>query len=155
MDERKKNERNELFGELIKPLNHFFHEKPVKGFLQQMDELFKTTFSFAPSFNVEVSETEHGYLISSELPGIKREQIDIDIVDRYVTISIHSSESLTQEDENQKTVRRQESLQRSSRTIPLPQPINEREVKASYKDGLLQILVPKQKGKKIILDDPK
>ena len=131
MYDRKKNESHELFGELMRPLNQFFHEKPVKGFLQQMDELFQKPFSFVPSFTVEVSETEQEYLITAELPGIKREQIGIDVLDHYVTISIHSAELLTEEDENRKIVRRQESLQRSSRTIPLPQLINERNVKAS------------------------
>jgi HSP20 family protein len=154
MHDRKKNESHESFGELMKPLNQFFDNTPVKGFLQQMDELFQSHFSVTPSFNVEVSETEQDYLISSKLPGINRDQIDIDILDYSVTISIHSSESLTEEDENGGIVRRQRSLQRLSRTIPLSQPINERKAKASYKDGLLKITIPKQKGKKIFLDEP-
>src|SRR4051794_37732247 len=153
MNDHKKNKRNEPFRELMSSLHKFFHKKPVKDFLQQMDELFQKPFSLAPSFPVEVSETEHHYLLVSKLPGIKREQIDIDILDHYVTISIQSSESLTEEDENRKIVRKQQSFQKLSRTIPLSQPINERNVKASYSDGLLEIVVPKQKGKKVFLDD--
>ncbi|WP_071393367.1 Hsp20 family protein [Bacillus tuaregi] len=152
MVERKKNEENDHFGELMRPFNQFFNEKPVKGFLQQIDELFHKPFFLASSFNVDVTETEKEYLIKAELPGIKREQIDIDILNHYVTISVQSSESLTEEDENHDVVRKQHSMQRSSRTIPLPQPINEKTVKASYDDGLLQIIVPKQKGKKIYLE---
>ena len=58
----------------------------------------------------------------------------------------------TEEDDKRKTFKRQQTFQRSSRTIPFPFPINEKLVKASYKDGLLQITVPKQKGKPIYLD---
>ncbi len=152
MFERKKNDRNDLFGELMRPLNHFFNEKPVKGLLQQMDELFQKPFFFTPSFNVKVTENDTDYLLTAELPGIKREQIDIDILDHYVTISVQSSESLTEEDENHVVVRRQQSMQRLSRTISFPQPINESTVKASYKDGVLQIIVPKQRGRKIYLE---
>ena len=57
-----------------------------------------------------------------------------------------------EEDDKRKTFKRQQSFQRSSRTIPFPSPINEKLVKASYNDGLLQITVPKQKGKPIYLD---
>ncbi|WP_394238691.1 Hsp20/alpha crystallin family protein [Niallia oryzisoli] len=152
MFERKKNEGNDHFGELMRPINQFLNEKPVKGFLQQIDELFQKSFTFTPSINVDVVETEQDYRITSELPGIKREQIDIDIIDHYVTITVQSSESLTEEDENRVVVRRQHSMQRSSRTISLPQPINEKTVKASYKDGLLEIIVPKVKGRKIYLE---
>ncbi|WP_338449676.1 Hsp20 family protein [Niallia oryzisoli] len=152
MSERKKNESDFSLGELMRPLTHFFNEKPIKGLLQQMDELFQKPFLFTPSFNVDVTETENEYRITSELPGINREQIDIDIIDHYLTISIQSSESITEEDENRAVIRRQQSMQRSSRTIALPQPINEKTVKASYKDGLLQITVPKLRGKKIYLE---
>ncbi len=152
MDDRKKNEISEPFGDLMRSINQFFQETPVKGFLQEIDNLLQTPFSFATSFQVETSENENEYVIMSKLPGINREQIGIDIFDRYITISIHSSEALIEEDENWKLTRRQQSIQRTSRTIPLPQPINEKTVKASFENERLQIRVPKQKGKTILLD---
>lgn len=153
VNDPKKKDRNEPFGELMKSMNQLFNEKPVKGFLQTMDDFFKNPFPFASSFHVEVTETEKEHVITAELPGINKEQIQIDVLDNYVTISVKSAEMLTEEDENRKIIRRQQSMQRSSRTIPLPQPVNEKKVKAFYQNGLLQITVPKQHGKRILIDE--
>src|SRR5690606_28995363 len=111
----------------------------------------KNPFPFASSFHVDVIETEKEHIITAELPGINKEQIHLDVLDNYVTISVKSSEQLTEEDENRQIIRRQQSMQKSIRTIPLPQPINEKKVKASYQNGLLKIRVPKQEGKRILI----
>ncbi|KAB2333641.1 Hsp20/alpha crystallin family protein [Bacillus mesophilum] len=152
MSDDKKKVRNEPFGDIMKSMNQCFHEKPVRGFMQTMDDFFKNPFP-AAHFHVEVSETDDAHIISAELPGINKEQIQLDVLDNYITITINQLESLTEEDENRQITRRHQSFQRSSRTIPLPQPINEKKVKANYKNGLLQIKVPKQKGKTIFLED--
>ncbi|WP_428909690.1 Hsp20/alpha crystallin family protein [Niallia sp. Krafla_26] len=140
------------FNELMKPFDAFFGEKPLKGFLQSIDELFNKSLPFQSFFQVKTSETDSEYLVVAELPGVKKEQIEIDILDRYLTISVQSREELTEEDDKQKTYRSQQSWQRSSRTIPFPQPISETKVKASYENGMLQISIPKIKGKQIYLD---
>ena len=153
MDENKKNEITEPFGDLIKPINQFFNRNSVKGFLQQIDDLFNTPFPYVHHLNVEVSETENEYMIHVELPGIKRDQIQIEAFNQYIIISIHSSEALIKEDENGKVVSKHQSIQSSKRTIPLQHPIIENSIKASYENGLLKIRILKQRGKKIILDD--
>ncbi|MFE8695706.1 Hsp20/alpha crystallin family protein [Cytobacillus sp. FJAT-53684] len=155
MNERNNNNKgkNEPIGDLMKSMNQFFQEKPVKGFLQSMDEFFKNPFpSSTSSFHVNVSETNDEHIISAELPGINKEQIQIDVLDNYVTITVLSTESMTEENEHQKTIKKQTSIKKSIRTVPLPQLINESKVKASYQNGLLQIRVPKQKGKQIMID---
>ncbi|KAB2338280.1 Hsp20/alpha crystallin family protein [Cytobacillus depressus] len=152
MSEENKKGKNDQFGELVKSMNQFFHDKPVKGFLQTMDEFFRAPFPFQSAFPVEVRESKDEHIITAQLPGVKREQIQLDILDNYVTITVQSHELFTEEDDHQRPVRRRQSMQRSSRTIPLPQPIAENKVKASYQNGLLQIRVPKQKGKKILIE---
>lgn len=137
----------------MKSMNQFFNEKPVRGFLQTMDEFFRNPFPFHSPFHVDVRETAEEHIITAELPGVKREQIQLDVLDNYVTISVQSHEILTEEDENQKMIKKRQSMQRSSRTIPLPQTITESKVKASYQNGLLKIRVPKQKGKHINIDE--
>ncbi len=140
-------------GDFVKSMNHFFNERPVKGFLQSIDEFFKSPFPFHATFHVDVRETTEEHIITAELPGVKREQIQLDILDNYVTISVQSNEMFTEEDEHQKIMRRRQTMQKSSRTIPLPQPIIENKVKASYQNGLLKIRIPKQKGKHIKIDE--
>ena len=144
--------RRDHFRELMKPWDSFFHETPVKGFLQSIDGLFHKPFPLNSSFSVETSETDTEYEIHAELPGINKEQIGIDVLDRSIIITVQAHEFVTEEDDKLKTFKRQQTFQRLSRTIPFPFPINEKLVKASYNDGLLQITVPKQKGKPIYLD---
>ena len=143
----------EPFRELAKTMNDFFTEKPVRGFLQSIDDLFKTPFPVAAGFPVETVETGKEYIITAELPGVKREQIQLNITGNYVTISVENNELETEENDQTQVYRRKFFRQQSSRTISFPHVINEKTVKASYRDGLLQIRIPRVKGKIIDIED--
>ncbi|GHH98225.1 Hsp20/alpha crystallin family protein [Neobacillus kokaensis] len=140
------------FGDLRKAMNEFFNEKPIRGFLQSIDDFFKTPFPFEAGFHVDTVETGNEYIITAELPGIKREQIHLNITGNYLTISVENNELETAEDTNNHIYRRKYVSQQSSRTISLPHAINEKMIKASYRDGLLQVRVPREKGKIIEID---
>ncbi|MHC0035758.1 Hsp20/alpha crystallin family protein [Pseudoneobacillus sp. C159] len=148
-----KNTRKEKepFGELIKSMNSFFTERPVKGLLETIDEFIKNPFNHL-AFPVSLNETEKEYLITAELPGIKRDQIQIDYIGTQLTISINNQEQIIETDEINHQIHRRHSIQRSSRTINLPVPINEKLVKATYNDGLLQIRIPRKARKNIEIE---
>jgi HSP20 family protein len=129
------------------------NEKPIRGFLQSIDEFFKSPFPPVSPFNVELIEKDHEYLISAELPGVKKEQIHLNVAQNYLTITVENNILETQEDEQNRTFSRKFSRQQSTRSISLPQPINEKKIRASYRDGLLQIRIPQEKGKNIPLED--
>lgn len=152
-NQKSKNKRPEPFGELMRSMNDFFNEKPVRGFLQSIDEFFKTPFPPVSAFQVDTVETGDEFIVSAELPGVKKEQIHLNIVGNYLTISIENNVVETEEDETQGSYRRRFSRAQSSRTISLPQAINDKKIKASYRDGLLQIRIPQEKGKIIQLED--
>ena len=133
-------------------MNDLIHEKPVKGFLQSMDEFFNNPFP-SGAFPVQVRELEDETIISAELPGIKKEQIRLNILPNQLTISIENNEVEAKEDLNNHFFHKKVSQQRLSRTISLPMVINERLVKASYRDGLLTIRIPLVKGKTINIED--
>lgn len=136
------------FGDLRNAMNEFFHARPVKGFLQSMDDFFQTPFS---AFPVYVKETEDSHIITAELPGVKREQITIDVLDRTIHILVKNSETITEEDDLRKMFRKSHSVQQMSRKIYLGFPIHEKRIKATYQNGLLKLTVAKPKGKKIQL----
>jgi len=143
----------EPFRELVKTMNDFFTDQPVRGFLQSIDDFFKTPFPVGSGFPVETVETGKEYIITAELPGVKREQIQLNITGNYVTISVENNELETEENDHTQVYRRKFIRQQSSRTVSLPHAINEKMVKASYRDGLLQIRIPQEKGKVIEIDD--
>jgi HSP20 family protein len=148
-----KSKKQEPFGELMKSMNDFFNEKPIRGFIQSMDDFFKTPFPPVSAFHVETIESGNEYTISAELPGVKKEQIHLNIIGNYITISVENKVVEMEEDDKNQHFRRKFSQQQLSRTISLPQPINEKKIKASYRDGLLQIRIPQEKGKVIELED--
>ena len=67
---------------------------------------------------METSETDTEYKINAELPGVNKEQIGIDVFERSITITVQSHEDVLEEDDKRKTFTRQQSFQKSSRTIP-------------------------------------
>lgn len=113
-----------------------------------MDEFFNDMVtssreSFVPS--IDISETDNQYLITAELPGMKKEDININIENRRLTIS---GERKFKEEEDNKTYHRVETHYGSfNRTFQLPGNINEESVSASYDNGLLNITVDKAEDK--------
>jgi HSP20 family protein len=85
----------------------------------------------------------------AELPGMKREDIDIEVTQDSLSIS---GERRLDQDEKKSYVRVERPYGPFTRTFAINTPIKAGEVKASYKDGVLEIIVPKSeeiKPKKI------
>ena len=149
----RKTARDEPFGDLIKSMNNFFNEKPVRGFIQSIDDFFKSPFPPSAPFQIESLETDKEIVLTAELPGIKKDKIHLDILGNQLTISIENKEVNVEEDEINHVFSRRQFQQHMSRTISLPKPINEKKVKAQYRDGLLEIHIPHKKGKVINIDE--
>lgn len=140
--------KHEALEQWFKSMNQLMQEKPVKGILQSIDDFFKQPFPHTP-FNVAVSETEMEYIVKAELPGVKRDQISINIINNSLTILVDQSEITSEVNDIAKTEKHTASTRRLSRTIPFSVPVNERKTRASYRDGLLEVKVAKKQGKKI------
>ncbi|MCM3668098.1 Hsp20/alpha crystallin family protein [Mesobacillus maritimus] len=139
----------EPFGNWFKSFQQFMNDAPVKGFLDTIDDFFRQPMFAQATFPVSVRELGDQQIVTAELPGIKKEQIGIDILGNRLTISIKQQDVYIHEDDKKKVYQHKESFQQMNRTITFPQPIDEKKVKASYRDGLLEITVPKIKGKSI------
>ncbi|MBS4208663.1 Hsp20/alpha crystallin family protein [Bacillus sp. FJAT-50079] len=141
-------EAQEQVNSLMKAMNEFFQHRPVKGFLESIDELF-TTSPFGGGFPVELDENEKEYIVRAKLPGVKKDQIEIDMLPQHMTISVQHRETFVKENDKQETVQRKEMFKHYSRTIPFTKAIDARNIRAKHEDGLLTVKVPKIKGKRI------
>ena len=139
----------EPFGNWFKPFQQLLNEAPVKGFLDTIDDFFRQPMFPQATFPISVRDLGDKHVVTAELPGIRKEQIGIDILANQLSISVKQLDIFTQEDEKNKTYHHRESVQQSSRTLSFPHPIDEKRVKASYRNGLLEISIPKVKGKAI------
>ena len=98
---------------------------------------------------VELKEKENEYTVKAELPGVKKEDLDIDIDKNYITINAKKEE---EKEENEKTYKKTEfSYGEFSRTVYFPEEIDVENTKAKLEHGVLKINAPKlskEKGNK-------
>ena len=119
-----------------------------KRFSDIMDDFFNdmvstSNDSFVPS--IDVSETDDQFHIQAELPGMKKEDINVNLENRRLTIS---GERKFEQKEEGETYHRVETRYGSfSRSFQLPDSVDEDSVQAKYKDGLLDITIAKSEDK--------
>jgi len=149
--------------------------KPDRGLVspfEEMERWFEEAFRrpfFAPSWmprfklpefgttypTVDIFEDGTDVVVKAELPGMKKDDIDVNISDDVVTIS---GEKRTEEKVEKKDFYRVErSFGSFTRTLRLPSEIQSDKAKASFKDGILEVRIPKteaavQKVKKITVE---
>lgn len=100
------------------------------------------TFEFAPFF--ELSETEDTLVVRAEVPGISPEDIDISITDTILTIKGEMKQEESGETEGFQ--RRERKYGLFSRSLQLPCRVLADEVVATYKKGVLSVILPKSKA---------
>lgn len=90
----------------------------------------------------EIAETEAQYFMSMDLPGVKREDIKVEINENTLTISGERKQEKKAEDErNAKYVERQYGA--FIRTFTLPSTADAEKIEAHYEDGVLNLTIPK------------
>ncbi len=104
------------------------------------------------SMPIEISDKGEEFDIRAELPGIKKEDLDIDIEDNYLRINAKKFDETKEEEKNFK--HSEFNYGEFSRTIQLPEEINIDKTEAKLEHGVLKITAPKlhkakEKSKKI------
>jgi HSP20 family protein len=117
-----------------------------------LDRVFDRTFGvFLPSVNadadagnraiaLDVVETPEAYIVRAELPGIAKDKIEVNVEDRSVTIG---AEFLDEVEANGKTLWKERTFSKSSRSIRLPEAVDANATQARHVDGVLQLTLPK------------
>ncbi|WP_019241961.1 MULTISPECIES: Hsp20/alpha crystallin family protein [Bacillus] len=143
-----KRNKNDPFFDFVTSMDHLFSGKPLGGFLQTMDGFFQNS-GLNKSFPIEMTEEKHAYIIKAKLPGINKQQINIEAFKQSLQISVQHNESLNQHDSKGNTISSQKTSKTITRSITFVKPINDKGVQAEHRDGLLEITVPKIKGKEV------
>ena len=117
---------------------HFFGERnPLYG--KHAKNIMKT----------DVKETDNSYELDIDLPGFKKEDINVQLDNGYLTIA--ASKSLEKEDEHQKShyIRQERYSGSMSRSFYVGNDVKQEEIHAKYEDGILKLAVPKKAAKAI------
>jgi HSP20 family protein len=92
---------------------------------------------------VDISETDAGYLIKAEIPEVKKEDVKVNIQDGMLTISGERHQE--KEEKNKRYHRLERAYGSFSRSFRMPDDADENTVNAEFKDGMLNITLPKSK----------
>lgn len=107
-----------------------------------LDSVFDDFFS-TPSngMKCDIYEKDNTYFIEMDVPGFKKDEISIECNDGYLTITAKKNEEIKDEEKNY--IRRERTSSSYSREFYLGKEINEEMIKAEFKDGTLNITIPK------------
>jgi len=96
-----------------------------------------------PSVKIDVQENESEYILHAELPGVSKEDIHVTIDGSTVAISAEAKREHDVKDGN-RTLRSERYFGKVSRSVVLEAEIDESRADAEYKDGVLQLTLPKK-----------
>jgi HSP20 family protein len=124
-----------------------------QGFLSPMRWVEEATGeNLTPA--MDVKERDDAYVIKTEMPGVNKDDVSITLENGVLTIT-GESKSEKEEKEGERVLRQERRYGKFVRSLRLGTQIDEKGVKASYKDGVLELILPKAeevKPKKITVD---
>lgn len=111
--------------------------------------MFEATRSLHPNGDAEtiamdVAETDHVYRMSVDLPGVKKEDINVAIDGNRVTLSAETRREKAVGDEKERWLLTERGAGRLYRSIQLAHEIDEQAAQAKYQDGVLELTLPKK-----------
>jgi HSP20 family protein len=127
-----------MFDEMDRMFNRFLG-KPF-GLMRWPKMLWPDEFE-AGFPSVDIFEDSKSVTVKAEIPGVKKEDLDVNVTEEAVTIS--GEKKKEEKTEEKDYYRYERSYGSFRRTLPLPAGVQSAKAKAKFKDGILEIKVPK------------
>ena len=126
-------------------LTHTNKNTDFENFYNMLDDFFSDGMMpsrnlLRDTFKIDIEETEKEYLIEAELPGIKKEEIDLGIEDDNLCITVNRSEEVNKNEKNY--IHRERRVSSMSRRVRLAN-ASLNEIKAKLEEGVLTVTIPK------------
>ncbi len=127
----------------------------IRHLQREIDRLFDNFFpvrntengdNLAWSPRVDLSETDDAYVVHADVPGLKKDEIEINFQDG--TLSVSGERRFEEKEEGQRFVRVERSYGRFYRAFTLPLTVNPEGITAHFEDGVLTVSVPKAEESK-------
>ena len=97
----------------------------------------------------DVRETDSGYEVDIDLPGFKKDEINIQLDNGYLSISAAKGLDKDEEDKEGKYIRKERYAGSMSRSFYVGNAITQDDIKAKYESGILRLSVPKKAAEEI------
>lgn len=127
--------RFDPFSEIVDDLFKGFFVRPVAYDSRGMLE--------ATRLKVDVSEKDGAYQVTADLPGVKKEDIQVQIDGAQVTLSAELKRE-KQAVEGERVLHSERVYGRLARSFTLPEELDEAKAEAKFRDGVLELTLPKK-----------
>ncbi|MBV8467829.1 MAG: Hsp20/alpha crystallin family protein [Burkholderiales bacterium] len=121
-------------------LRNFWH--PAAGDLFRSDLFPQDTLS---DIKIDVAQEDGGYVVRADLPGVKKEDIHVDVQGNQVSISAEVSKE-TEEKKGEAVVYSERYQGKVFRSFSLDCELDQAKAEAAYKDGVLTLKLPRKPG---------
>jgi len=130
------------FGSLQERINRMFDDTIRTLYPTDGEELEKGTW--APA--VDIYETNDSFVVSADLPGLNKDEIQIDLKDN--TLTLKGEKKFEEKVSKDNYIRIERAYGSFVRSFTLPQNVDPEKIKAKYKEGVLEITIPKKEEAK-------
>ena len=96
-----------------------------------------------PRMKVDVAERNGAYVVAAELPGVKKEDIQVTIDGAQVTLTAEVKRE-REAAQDERVLHAERIFGKASRTFTLPQEVDEAKAEAKFRDGVLELALPKK-----------
>ena len=113
-------------------------------FTRQIARTDADKYNWAPS--VDVSETDNGFEVRAELPGVAKDDLHVSVKDNLLTLSGEKRQEKVDDTQNYRRVERRYGT--FQRKFALPSEVETDDIKAEFSDGVLTLSIPKPEAAK-------
>ncbi len=97
----------------------------------------------------DVREHENGYEVDVDLPGFKKDEIQVELENGYLTISASKGLDKDEEDKKGKYIRQERYAGAIQRSFYVSDGVTQEDIKAKYEDGILRLSIPKKSAPEV------
>ena len=116
-------------------------ERMFERMNEQLGQFNEMPVPTTQSLSVDLADHDDAFEVTADLPGYDREDIDLSVADRILHISAERDDSSEAGEGNY--LRRERRRQSMSRSLSLPEDVDEDEASATYRNGVLTVTLPK------------
>lgn len=121
-----------------------FSIEPMEEFFRGMMRPWRSDLAKqAPQIKLDVHEDDAAYTVKAEVPGVKKEDIDVRIDGNQVTISAEVKKE-SEEKKGKRVLRSERQYGYASRAFTLAADVDDAAAKAKYENGILELTLPKK-----------
>lgn len=121
-------------------------------FDNMFDDMFRDPFftnsSTTKFMKTDIQEKDNNYILDMDLPGYEKDDVKAQLKDGYLTITAQKNTSNEEKDEKGNYIRKERYCGKCSRSFYVGDTVKEEDIKASFKNGILQLTFPKEVARK-------